>query len=107
MSITVSLSLQIFCICFVFILSLAGYYVPFYLHMKSLPPPSQAIGEKEKERVNLCHNSLYCLMKCCGSGIILGVALMHLLADAVGDLAEYSEYPGLISIFLSIPLIFL
>jgi hypothetical protein len=82
-----SQGLQIFCICFIFFVSLAGFYLPIYLSTSSSSSSSTC------STTFFSKQNMYLLMKCCGSGIILGVALVHLLADAVGDLGEYGEYP--------------
>jgi hypothetical protein len=78
-----SQNLQIFCICLVFFISLLGFYFPIYLASSAMTSHFKFISNQ----------SLFILLKCCGSGVILGVALVHLLADAAGDLGEYGEYP--------------
>lgn len=108
-----SLNLQIFCIIFVFFISILGFYLPIYLsncqnnnnnsnsNSNSSFNDSNSLSPSNKNnkqfKLNilseLSTQNIYILLKCCGSGIILGVALVHLLADAVGDLSEYYEYP--------------
>lgn len=80
-------SFQIFCIFLVFFLSLLGFYFPIYVNSCS------AQSQTSFPMKILSNQSFYLLLKCFGSGIILGVSLIHLLADAVGDLGEYGEYP--------------
>lgn len=100
-----SLNLQIFCIIFVFFISIFGFYIPIYLAYckltSSLPSSSSSSSSfnifNYFQRILLSESFtqyIYLFLKCCGSGVILGVALVHLLADAVGDLSEYYEYPG-------------
>ena len=60
----------------VFIVSLLGFAVPFYLR-------------------NTHNNtsSAYSMLKTFASGIMLGVALMHLLVDALESLDDIVDYP--------------
>lgn len=103
-----SLNLQIFCIIFVFFVSLSGFYLPIYLTnlktaQKTTSSTTSPTSVTSISSFSWCSFSfttsitfqiIYLCLKCCGSGIILGVSLLHLLSDAVEDLGQYFKYPG-------------
>lgn len=67
----------------IFALSLAGYVVP--LNISRI---------KYLQYYSSDDNSFYHNMKAFSSGVILGVALLHLLAEALESFDGFSEYPG-------------
>lgn len=75
-----SLQLQIGTIFLIFFVSAIGFSLPFLL---------KSHGGIE----NLQEHPYFLILKSFASGIIIGVALMHLLADAVDNLDAYTSYP--------------
>ena len=74
-----SLQLRVGSIFLIFIVSSIGFFSPY-------------IGTRYLN-LNLETSFSYMLIKSYASGIILGVAMIHLLNDAVSDLSLYFEYP--------------
>ena len=68
----------------IFALSVLGYAIPILISQQTNTSNSISILESDKFKV----------LKCFSSGIILGVAMMHLLPDAVESLEDISEYSG-------------
>lgn len=64
--------------------SAAGFFFPFLLSKMS---------QKEYGKDVVMKSPFFLLSKSFSSGIILGVAILHLLADSVEDLGEMVEYP--------------
>ena len=73
----------------IFILSVLGYFIPFIL-MKC----SKISIE------NMTDELSYRCIKSFSAGIILGVAFLHLLAEAIESLSEYAEYPVALAMVL-------
>lgn len=71
----------------VFVLSLVGYVLP-------LNAERILYARYYTRDVNWTEGSFYHNLKAFSSGIILGVALIHLIAESTESLQELSEYPG-------------
>ena len=65
----------------ILILSVLGFFIPFVLMRYS------------KNIENITDELSYRCIKSFSAGIILGVAFLHLLAEAIESLSEYAEYP--------------
>jgi zinc transporter ZupT len=79
-----SYRVQLLCIVLVFLISLCGFALPFKLVSRSM-----VSGESD-----VLHSVAYAMLKSFSTGVILGVALMHLAVDSVEDLSAFSEYPS-------------
>ena len=75
-----SFDLRVGGIFLIFALSIIGFYLPAIF--------KQYMGIK-----NVQQDTNFMLLKSFASGIILGVAMLHLLVEAVAELGEYTEYP--------------
>jgi zinc transporter 1/2/3 len=73
----------------IFILSTLGYFIPFYL-----------IKCNGITIDNMIDQLSYRCIKSFSAGIILGVAFLHLLAEASEALSEYAEYPVALAMVL-------
>jgi len=73
----------------IFILSALGYFIPYYL-----------IKCNGITIENMIDQLLYRCIKSFSAGIILGVAFLHLLAEASEGLSEYAEYPVALAMVL-------
>jgi len=73
----------------IFILSALGYFIPYYL-----------IKCNGITIENMIDQLLYRCIKSFSAGIILGVAFLHLLAEASEALSEYAEYPVALAMVL-------
>lgn len=73
-----SVELRIICIFVVFAVSSIGFFLPWILRLYYS---------------NIIPSEPFFLLKCFSSGTILGVAMLHLLVDAIEDLSSQSEYP--------------
>ena len=71
----------------IFALSLAGYLLPFHIHkVKCLRQLTAGSSWTD--------SSFYHNLKSFSSGVILGVSMLHLIAESVETLQLFSEYPG-------------
>ena len=76
-------SIQLVCIVVVFLLSLVGFAIPFQLASRS-----------KGSQGGIVDNAMYAILKSFSTGVILGVAVLHLAVDSIEDLSAYSEYPS-------------
>ena len=71
-----SLSLRIGAMFIIFVVSCIGFITPIRSKNENMDTP-----------LRVC-------MKCCGAGVMLGIAMIHLIPDADGDLSEvYPDFP--------------
>jgi len=73
----------------IFILSVVGFFIPFFL-----------IRCSKMSIENMTDELLYRCIKSFSTGIILGVAFLHLLAESIENLSEYAEYPVALAMVL-------
>jgi hypothetical protein len=71
----------------IFVLSLIGYVIP--LNVDRIQYLRYYTSE-----TNWTESSFYFYLKSFSSGIILGVALLHLIAESIESLQDVSDYPG-------------
>ena len=71
----------------IFVLSLVGYVIPLNINR------IQYLRYYTSDS-NWMDSSFYHNLKSFSSGIILGVAQLHLIAEAIESLEGLSEYPG-------------
>lgn len=74
----------------IFALSLVGYVLPFNIQK------IQYLRYYASDN-SWTDSSLFCNLKSFSSGIILGVALLHLIAESVESLMDFSDYPCIIN----------
>ena len=73
----------------IFILSVVGFFIPFFL-----------IRCSKMSIENMTDELSYQCIKSFSAGIILGVAFLHLLAESIEKLSEYAEYPVALAMVL-------
>ncbi len=97
-----SLELRIGSVFLILVVSALGFGTPFLLLSMSRAKRSASdVTEKlrserdviDETRLILQHPFFMCV-KTFSAGVILGVAVLHLLSDSLESLDEYSDYPG-------------
>lgn len=75
----------------IFVLSLVGYVIP--LNISRIQYLRYYTSDSNWMDCSFYHN-----LKSFSSGVILGVAMLHLIAEAIESLEGLSQYPGEITI---------
>ena len=74
-----SFNLRLGAIFIIFVVSLVGFFLPYYLVTKGF--------------CELDNNIYFLNLKSFASGIILSVAMIHLLGESASQLSLYTSYP--------------
>jgi hypothetical protein len=81
---------QIFSIFELFLISIAGYYLPIFFRSND----NTNVFETDIREVHLLNSQTnFRLMKVFSAGVIVGVALLHLLPDAQEVLSPITNFP--------------
>jgi zinc transporter ZupT len=85
------LDYQIISVVEIFIVSMIGYYLPHFFRTGN----DYAVNEHDVPELHSLHRRIFRLMRVFSAGVIVGVALLHLLPDAEEALATMTTYPGI------------